>query len=206
MIPASPQKRRAMNEMLNRARRYWGRAKGPLLIAIAAACAIALFISGAMLTTDWLRNRTIAALAAGKDIFVAVDAAAPVAFARATFLLEHDRLDEAEPFAEAVDQRGSPKLRAALHYNLANARLRIAMEDIVRSKIEPAIPLVSLARQDYRRALRLDPTDWDAKYNTDVADRLIRDFPSGGAGEENHEPLNPKKLWTEVPGKPEGLP
>ena len=66
-------------------------------------------------------------------------------------------------------------------------------------------PYVVLARQEYRRALTLVPESWDAKFNLDVASRLVRDFP---AFERTigDEVKTKKRLWTDVPGKPEGLP
>jgi mxaK protein len=58
----------------------------------------------------------------------------------------------------------------------------------------------------FRSLLRLKPDDWDAKYNYDIAMRLVRDLPKG-EGEDQHDPLKtPEKLWTDLPGVPKGLP
>jgi mxaK protein len=206
MTAASRTISRVAGHALGRLSGYRRRAKGFVAAALPAACAIAFVVSASFLAKDWLLDRTIADLAAGKDVAVVADAAPAAVFARVLFLINHARLDDAQPLGEALDRTGSPSLRAAAHYDLANARLRNAMEDLVRGRIDPAIPLVVLARADYRQALRLDPSGWDIKFNTDVADRLIRDFPAGDTGLEDHEPSNAGKLWKQVPGVPEGLP
>ena len=66
--------------------------------------------------------------------------------------------------------------------------------------------LTQLAKDEYRLALRLDPSNWDIKHNLDVAMRLVRDFP-GYEGEAEEVPEDaPKNLWTDLPGVPRGLP
>jgi mxaK protein len=91
-------------------------------------------------------------------------------------------------------------------YNMANARMRAAMTAIGKGDYDKAIPLVTLSKSEYRNALRLDPEDWDAKYNLDIAMRLVRDLPQA-VGEDEEKPLQtPEKLWTDLPGVPKGLP
>ena len=63
-----------------------------------------------------------------------------------------------------------------------------------------------LAKDDYRLALRLDPTAWDIKFNFDVAMRIVRDFPGYEQEGEDVPPDAPKRLWTDLPGVPKGLP
>jgi mxaK protein len=90
--------------------------------------------------------------------------------------------------------------------NMANARMRAAVAAIEKGNLDKAIPLVALAKSEYRSALRLDPVHWDAKYNFDVAMRLVRDLPQA-VGEDEQKPLEtPEKLWTDLPGVPKGLP
>lgn len=152
-------------------------------------------------------NRAIAALVDRHDVPVSDDAPAELLFARAAFLVRHDRLDEAQALAGPVERTGNPAIIAAFHYTLANARLRRAVELLEASRIDPAIPLVVLSKDGYRRALRIDPGLWNAKYNLDVAMRLIRDFPQVPAEEGTEEPPpSAGKLWTDLPGLPRGLP
>ncbi len=62
-----------------------------------------------------------------------------------------------------------------------------------------------LARDFYVRALRLEPGFWDAKYNLDVAMRLVRDFPDVQIqGDDRKRPTS--RLWTDLPGLPKGGP
>ncbi len=91
-------------------------------------------------------------------------------------------------------------------YNMANARMRGAVTAIGKGDYDKAVPLVMLAKAEYRSALRLNPSNWDAKYNLDIAMRLVRDLPQA-VGEDEEKPLQtPEKLWTDLPGAPKGLP
>ena len=91
-------------------------------------------------------------------------------------------------------------------FGLDVARLRAAIRQIEHGHFDKAIPLVALAKAEYRSALRLQPAYWDAKHNLDAAMRLVRDLPRA-EGEEGTEPeQTPAKLWTDLPGVPKGLP
>ncbi|TWB23386.1 mxaK protein [Nitrospirillum amazonense] len=151
-------------------------------------------------------NRAIAALKANRDVAVAADAPPPVVLARMEFLIRQDRLTEAQPLAEALDGRADPRLRDDAHYNLANAWLRRGLDLITQGKVDAAGPFVVLARQEYRRALTLAPDDWDAKFNLDVASRLIRDFPAFERTVGDTGQVDRKRLWTDIPGTPRGGP
>jgi mxaK protein len=135
-------------------------------------------------------------------------AAAPDALllARVRFLLDRGRIDEAQAIADISAPRTMPAARAALLYNLANARLRLAVEAIEKGALDAAIAHVNLAKKAYRETLRLDPGAWDAKYNLDVAMRLVRDLPQGEETDEEEAPDQPVQLWTDLPGVPKGLP
>lgn len=64
--------------------------------------------------------------------------------------------------ADAYFNRGNINLRQALTMTDSDARL---------------IPLIELAKQDYRSALLLRPTMWDARYNLEVALRVVSEDP-----------------------------
>lgn len=176
------------------------------------ACLILTVLAGVRLIALQSDNATIDALAARRDIVVPVDARAEVAYARVRFLLDRDRLDEAVPLVEIIGRDAASELRLARRQlaadawrALGSARLRLAFSLMRDGKIDEAIPSVRLAKEFYIRALRLVPGDWDAKFNLDVASRLVRDFPEGNAqGEESPDP--PKRVWTDLPGLPKGLP
>jgi mxaK protein len=80
------------------------------------------------------------------------------------------------------------------------------MSAIEGGALDKAIPLTKLAKDDYRRALSLDPDFWDAKFNFDVAMRLVRDLPGYEQEGEEAPPDAKTRLWTDLPGVPRGLP
>lgn len=152
-------------------------------------------------------NATIAALADGEDIPVDARTAAPeVVLARSAFLLARDRREDAQALLDAASGMADAKQRAHLLYNHANARIRDAIAAVQRGDQDRAIPLTRLGKDEYRAALRLDPRAWNAKYNFDVAMRMVRDFPGYETEGEEVPPEAAKKLWTDLPGVPKGLP
>lgn len=144
-------------------------------------------------------------LAARRDVQPPEDASGRLLFARAHYLLARDRIDEAQGLSGRIAERGGAELVAKYHYDLGNARARRALGAVEASQIDKAIPEVRLAKDAYRAALRADPGLWDARYNLDVVMRLVRDFPEIERGEEETK-AQPKKLWTDLPGRPRGLP
>ncbi|MET3356190.1 UNVERIFIED_ORG: mxaK protein [Xanthobacter viscosus] len=161
---------------------------------------------GARIGWHAMENRTIAALAEGRDVPVPETAAPRLLLARAHFLMVRDRLDEAQPFVDRLARADQTELAVAALYDLANARLARAISHLEQTQIDPAIPLVRLAKAGYRAALVRDPGFWDAKYNLDIAMRLIRDFPQIEQEEHDDAQETPKRLWTDLPGLPRGLP
>lgn len=152
-------------------------------------------------------NSVIAALKAGDDVAVdARTASDEVLVARSAFLLARNRREEAQSLLDQSSGMTDPKLRARLIYNHANARVRDAIAAVERGNNDKAIPMTRLAKDEYRLALRLDPTAWDYKFNYDVAMRIVRDFPGYESDDEEPPPDAPTKLWTDLPGVPKGLP
>jgi hypothetical protein len=184
----------------------WGALRPVILLALPIMFVTLAAGLVAMALRQESANATIRALMTNKDIVVDVGARPAVLLARIKFLLDHDRVDEIQPYVEALDRRGDDHQRAIAHYDFANGRLRQGFDLITESKLEKAGPHVTLARQEYRRALTLAPNDWDAKFNLDVASRLIRDFPAFERTIGDTLKVDRKKIWTDVPGKPEGLP
>ena len=114
--------------------------------------------------------------------------------------------EEAEGLIESLEAGTDTALGARARYALANARLRRAFAHLERNELDPAGPLITLARQDYRRALQAWPDFWDAKFNLDVASRLLRDFPEFDRQSGDELRAEPKKIWTDIPGQPRGAP
>jgi mxaK protein len=62
----------------------------------------------------------------------------------------------------------SDELRLAALYDLGNLNMREALKDGA-GEAQRYLPLIELAKQSYRDALRSDPGDWDARYNLERA-------------------------------------
>jgi len=179
-----------------------------LALATALAASVAALAALTWRIHDVRRdNATIAALKAGEDISVDLrKASGEVLFARSEFLLSHDRREEAQALLDSSSRFADPKLRARLLANHANARIRLAIAFVERGNQDKAVPLTRLAKDEFRLALRLDPDAWDIKYNFDIAMRIVRDFPGYDQEGEDIPPDAPKRLWTDLPGVPKGLP
>jgi mxaK protein len=177
-----------------------------LWLLLGVSVAVLLF-AGGLLIAKQRTNGLIGDLRAGKD--VAVDAAsAPPALieARADFFLTRDRIEEAQPFLDQASLRADSARQARMLYNMANARMRAAIAAVEKGDIDKAPPLVSLAKAEYRAVLGIAPDNWDAKYNLDVAMRLVRDLPRAEGEDDGKPEETPSKLWTDLPGVPKGLP
>jgi mxaK protein len=151
------------------------------------------------------QNAMLRAIVAGSDVAVDPGSWDGLVVARARSLDRRDRFDEAQAFIDEALPRLAPISQAAVLYNHANVLVERAIARIERGDLDGAIPLINLAKDGYKRALRLEPENFDIKYNFDVAMRLVRDFPPGGKEGED-ETATPKKLWTDLPGIPKGLP
>jgi tetratricopeptide (TPR) repeat protein len=105
---------------------------------------------------------------------------ARLAYNRGTALLRAGRYDEArEALAAVADTAGGVLQRA--RYNAGNTDLEPAMQ----RGAAPSRPALERAVSAYRAALRLDPADADAKWNLELAQRLLDrlpDAPQGGGG------------------------
>jgi mxaK protein len=92
--------------------------------------------------------------------------AANAALARA--LAIHDDYERALKAYKTLGRDASPPLAAAALYNAGNLQLREALKEGPDAAVR-ALPLIELAKQNYRAVLRLDPDDWDARYNLERA-------------------------------------
>jgi len=126
--------------------------------------------------------------------------------ARATYLKKKHRYKEAQASLSQIINQGSQKIQAISRYNLGNTYLAQAIELAESMQINEATALTALAKQAYRQALALDSRYWDAKYNLEVAMRLLPEMDRTTM--ENDDPIPEKKakLWATVPGFPRGLP
>jgi len=177
-----------------------------LLWAGLAIGLVAVTASAALLAQRLHDNRLIAALAEGRDVEIDENASAALTFARVHALLVRDRLDDARAPTERLALGDARRFAFAALYDKGNAHLRRALEIVDAHRYDDTIAQVNLAKEHYLRALRIDPGDWDAKLNLDVAMRLVRDFRDGEAEGDEEPPEQPDRLWTDLPGLPRGGP
>ncbi len=153
-------------------------------------------------------NQLISRLNQGSDINPEQikNSAPALQLARATYLKNKHRYKEAQASLSLIINQGSQKMQAISRYNLGNTYLAQAIELAESMQINEATALTALAKQAYRQALALDSRYWDAKYNLEVAMRLLPEMDR--ITMEKDDPIAEKKakLWATVPGFPRGLP
>ena len=101
---------------------------------------------------------------------------------------------------KALVQAETGSLREAALYNLGNLHLREALKS-VPATAEAAMPLVELAKQAYRDALRVDPTDWDARYNLERALQLAPEVDEEATDDSAPEPDKELTITTAPAGR-----
>lgn len=151
-------------------------------------------------------NRNIRELVSRHDVPIDTRrASAQEILARINESLRRDQIDDAQATLSAATGNLPPNVRASALYNIANTRTLLAGESVRTGNLDGAAALINVAKAEYRLALKLDPENWDARFNVDVAMRIVRDLPLGD-NPDTKTPAEPKKLWTDLPGIPKGLP
>lgn len=177
-----------------------------LLWVITLACAVWFGYSADGLFRAERANSVVRQLLARNDTPINVRTATPQEIlARINESLRRDKIDDAQATLSSSAEKLPPLVHAAALYNIANSRTLLAAEAVHRGDLDGAAALINLAKSEYRLALKLDPASWDARYNIDVAMRIVRDLPLGN-NPDKESPNAPKKLWTDLPGIPKGLP
>lgn len=112
------------------------------------------------------------------------DSSAVVRYNLGTALLRLGRHDEARPHLQAAARaRASADTRFRAAYNAGGADLQpVAAGRVPREQRRERLVR---AIHHYRRALLVDPADADAKWNLELANRLLREQSGGGGGDED---------------------
>ncbi len=152
---------------------------------------------------DWIR-----VLNSGQDVSVdkIINASPEVRLARAMYYQKQHRYDEALATLGLIMDKGDAELKTIIRYNLGNIYLQQAIEKLDAQNINAAQPLIALAKQAYRQALALNSHFWDAKYNLDVAMRLLPEMDRMTMQDNEDVQTPPPQLWTTLSGFPRGLP
>ena len=131
----------------------------------------------------------------------AIDRDVPEArFAQALAQGAAGRYEPALRAYKALVQAEHGSLREAARYNLGNLHLREALK-AGATTADAALPLVELAKQSYRDALRDDPSDWDARYNLERALQLAPEVDAGAADDSEPEPDKELTITTAPAGR-----
>lgn len=142
-------------------------------------------LGGGMATANRLyragEHRRAAALYAGR--IAEGDSSAAARYNLGTALLRLGRHDDARPYLEAAAaaKRGiGRELKERAHYNAGNADL----EPVFAARVpeDQREPRLKRAAAHYRNALLQDPSDADAKWNLELAMRLLQRERGGGGG------------------------
>lgn len=126
-----------------------------------------------------------------------------VRFAQAAALVAAG--DEQAALSHYRELQADSTLGQAARYNSANLLFRQAMRMEDSATPGQAIPLVELAKESYREVLRVEPTNWDAKYNLERAQRLLPD-PEDGEAVLAETPHGAERAATTMRGFSPGLP
>lgn len=182
--------------------------RGIVLWLLLAASLAALAFAGWRWFEIHRQNTRIAELLAGRDIEVDLPkASSRLLAAKGYYYLSRDFMEQAQPVLDQASFAADPGDRADLLFNMANTRLRRAYQQIDEGHFDKAISLVNLAKDEYRQALKLEPRAWDAKFNLDLAMRLVRDLPQPVPPEDEEPQQKPEqRLWMDLPGVPRGNP
>lgn len=168
------------------------------LLLLAALMAAAALADGVLLARDLQRN---ALIAAGTP-----PAGSPVPELR--FALAHAQAASGAAQLALDGYRAlqsDPALGEAARYNSANVLLRQAIELRAGPQPAQALPLVELAKEQYRELLRRNPQHWDARYNLERAQRLQPD-PLDSDFEPTAAPRERERAATTMRSQTLGLP
>jgi mxaK protein len=147
--------------------------------------------------------RDNARIASGEPIAIEEGQRAELRFARAYALAASAPGDAALNAYRAL--QNDERVGRDARFNSANLLVRQAIQ--VREGAQPgqAIALLELAKEIYRDVLRNDPSDWEARYNLERAQRLLPD-PEDVDNEPAQAAQNRERAATTMRGYAPGLP
>jgi len=170
-----------------------------LAITILSALILAVCYDGIRLVYDQQFND---ALAAGNAVRINGRDDRHRQFANA-YALQQERGFKATVHAyAAIDASSDSQLRMNIKFNLANLYFREATRLREIGSNDLAMPLLELAKQNYREMLRIDSGHWDAKYNLELALILAPEMDPVDALEEvtpEHSPRALTKIHSREP-------
>jgi mxaK protein len=168
------------------------------VIVVAVLLAAAALLEAALLWRDTGRNALIAAGTPPAD--------SPVPEQRFALAYAHAASGAADAALNGYRAlQYDPALGAAARFNSANLLLRQAIEQRAGPQPGQALPLIELAKEQYRELLRREPQHWDARYNLERAQRLLPD-PQDEDLEPTAAPRERERSATTMRAQSLGLP
>jgi len=162
-------------------------------IAMLSALILAVCYDGIRLAYDQQFND---ALASGDEARVNGGGDARRQFANAYALGQQRDFKATVKAYAAIDALSRSQLQMDIKFNLANLYFREAAQLRDIGSDDLAMPLIELAKQNYREILRIDSGHWDAKYNLELALNLAPDTDPVDAMEEVNPERSPRALTT----------
>lgn len=186
-------------------RRAWGRWL-PRLLLLVLVLGLAVAVQRL-----WLAQGLHAANRLLDEGRTAPGAPAMVVLGHATALEREGRVEEALAAYAQAESLGHAAIGHAARVNVANLYLRQGIAAAVdEGQAQRALVLVQLAKTTYRRALRDQPDDWNARYNLELAARLVpdhqvRSWRRQGSESEVEDSEVEKSGWSDMIGQPRGM-
>ncbi|WP_052808248.1 bacterial transcriptional activator domain-containing protein [Methyloterricola oryzae] len=155
----------------------------------------------------WHRAAELQAFLAQPETIRETDETPPLLLlAKATHLAQTGRAQAAIPLYHRLLEAGDPQIRESAHHNLATlyldqgAKLWNAVGVLEYARVNT---LVELAKENYREALRLNPENWDARYNLEYAWRVT---PPPKEKSKSDFKGSKSSVYSTLPGLPGGGP
>lgn len=136
----------------------------------------ALFYFSTVTTQLW-QTKELNTFIANTELVDEVPKSANAEFAQAFYANEQNKYQRALELLTRASTSNDADLKASAYFNRGNINLRQALT--LQVDDPKKIPLIELAKQDYRTALLLKPALWDARYNLEVALNVVPEVPVG---------------------------
>jgi len=121
-------------------------------------------------------------------------------FAKAYDLQEQGDFKATVKAYAAINAHSRSQLQMDIKFNLANLYLRKASQLRENGADDLAMPLIELAKQNYKELLRIDNNHWDAKYNLELALFVAPETDPADAFDERNPEHSPRAL-TKIPSR-----
>ena len=166
-------------------------------IVILPACLLAIAYDGTRLVQDRRFNQAL-----GTAAVTSVDGRddARRQFAQAFDLQQQGEFKAAVQAYAAIQAESQSQLQLDIKYNLAGLYFREALQMRNAGDNDLAMPLIELAKQNYREILRVDSGHWDAKYNIELALVLAPELDPADAMAERNPERSPRAI-TKMPAR-----